>query len=244
MALVAAVAVVHIPTHVRVTEIRRVSATVAIRTLKHFVVVRIRMTSGADTIRIPVVDREVGVIESRSRPGGCGVAGCARRRETSRLVIRIGRAVVIRLMAAHTRDRQCRVVVVHVAIGAGHSRVRPRQRERGRVVVEGRSTPVCRAVTGIARVGEAHLRVVGIRRRGVVLLMARHAGRVRTRQVVVAVHMACAARRAGVCSRQSEARARMVECPAPPVGGCVALVARLREACLYMVRIGCALEIR
>ena len=83
MALVAVVAVVHIPTHVRMTEIRRVPATVAIRTLEHFVVVRIRMTSGADTICIPVVDREVGVIESRSRPGRGGVAGRARCRETS-----------------------------------------------------------------------------------------------------------------------------------------------------------------
>ena len=244
MALVAVVAVVHIPTHVRMTEIRRVPTAVAIRALEHLVVARIGVTGRADPIRVPVVDWEIRVIESRSRPCRGGVAGRARSREPCRRVIRIGRAVVIRLVAAHARGRQRGVVVVHVAVGAGHGRVRPRQRERRRVVVERRSAPVCCAVAGIARVGEAYLRVVGIRRRGVVLLMAGHARRVRTGQIVVAVYMACAAGSRGVRARQGEARRRVVEGSIAPVGCGMALVAGLGEASLHVIRIRRSLEIR
>ncbi len=211
--------------------------------LEHRVVARIRMTGGADPIRIPVVDREVRVIESRSCPSRRGMASRARSRETRRCVIRIRRAVVVRLVATHARCRQRRVVVVHVAIGAGHGRVRTGQRERRRVVIERRSAPVCCAVAGIARRRETYLRVVGIGRRSVVLLVARHARSVRARQSVVAVHVARAAGRRGMRARQREAGGRMVECPVAPVRRAVALVARLGEACLHVVRIGRALEI-
>src|SRR5258705_3584372 len=103
MALVAVVAVVHIPTHVRMTELRRVPTAVAIRTLEHLVVARIGVTGRADPIRVPVVDWEIRVIESRSRPCRGGVAGRARSRGPWRSLSRICRAGVIRLVAAHAR---------------------------------------------------------------------------------------------------------------------------------------------
>ena len=215
----------------------------AVGALEHRVVARVRMTRGADTIRVPVIGREVRVIESRSCPRRRGMASRARIRETRRRVIRIGRAVVIRLVAAHARRRQRGVVVIHVAVRAGHGRVRPSQRERRRVVVERRSIPVRGAMAGIARRREAYLRVVGIRRRSVVLLMARYARSIRTCQSVVTVHVTRTAGRRGVRARQGEAGRGVVERPAAPVGCGMALVASLGEARLHVVWIGRALEI-
>ena len=193
MALVAIVAVVHIPTHVRMAEIRRVPAAVAIRTLEHLVVVRIGVTGRADAIRIPVIRREVGVIERGSRPCCGGVAGRACCRESRRRMIRIRGSVVVRLVATHAGGRQRRVVVVHVATRTGHCRVRPGQREGGRVVVERGSAPVGGAVAGITRIREPDLCVIRIGGFVVIRLVARDAGGIGAGQAVVPVHVALAA---------------------------------------------------
>jgi len=201
------------------------------------------VTGGANAIRVPVIHREVRVIERGSGPCCGGVASRTGGRESRRSVIRIGRAVVIRLVAAHARGRQCRVVVIHVAIGAGHGRVRPSQRERRRVVVERRSRPVRRAVAGITRVGEPHLRVVRILCVGVIRLMARYARSIRAGQIVVAVHVTRATGGRGMRPGQRESGGRVVEGPVTPVRRRMALVAGLREARLYVIGIGRALEV-
>jgi hypothetical protein len=66
MALVAVNAVVHIPANIRVIEIRRVVASMATRALEDQVVVRIGVANRADSIRIPVIEREEGVVECRA----------------------------------------------------------------------------------------------------------------------------------------------------------------------------------
>ena len=120
MALVAVHAVVHIPADVRMLEIARVPAAMAIRALEYRVVAGIGVTGRADSICVAVVDVEPGVIEHGPGPCGRRMAGVACRWEAGGLVVRIGRAVVVRLVATHARRRQRRVVVVDMAHHAGH----------------------------------------------------------------------------------------------------------------------------
>jgi len=132
------------------------------------------VTSRAHPVGVAVVRREVGVIESRSGPGGGCMARSARRREARRSVIRIRRAVVIRLVAAHACGRQRRVVVVDVAHHASHGRcgMKSSKREGRVVVIKGRARPVRGAVAHVTSRREAHLRVHRIIRIVVVGLMA------------------------------------------------------------------------
>ena len=78
------------------------------------------MARGAHTVGVAVIDREIRVlrmVERGASPGRRRMAGRARRREERglRRVARIGRVVVIGLMAADAGRRQCRVVAVYVA---------------------------------------------------------------------------------------------------------------------------------
>ena len=80
--------------------------------------------------------REVRVVEHCSQPVRRAMAGLAGRREARRSVIRIGRGVVIRLVAAYASRVGDAVVAIDVALGAGDGcRVKARQRPpRGRVI--------------------------------------------------------------------------------------------------------------
>ena len=125
--------------------------------------------------------RVLGVIECRSRPGSRGVASLARSREELglRLVARVRRVVVIRLMAADTRDRQSRVVPVYVAVRALARRhcMRTRQRECRVRVVEGGVGPDRRVVAQLAGGRESRRSMGGIGRPRIILLMTRVAQR-------------------------------------------------------------------
>ena len=133
MALVTVNAVVHIPVHVRVAEVSGIVAAMAGRALEYRIVVRVRMARGANTIGVAMVNREsrvLRVVKRRTSPCGRVVAVLARRREELRLrfVARIRRVVVVGLMAADTRRRQSRVVVVDMTIGAHPRRYQVRAR--------------------------------------------------------------------------------------------------------------------
>jgi len=177
--------------------------------------------------------RVLGVIECRSRPGSRGVASLARSREELglRLVARVRGVVVIRLVAADTRDRQSRVVPVYVAVRAlaRRHRVRTRQRECRVGVVEGGVRPDCRVVTQLTRGRESRRSMGGVVSARVILLMARIAQRAVQR--VIAVHMAidALARRHRVRSGQSEAGAGVVEFAVGPKHRIVATLACRRE---------------
>ena len=133
------------------TEICRIIVAVATGALEYRVVARVGMAGCANTIRIPVVHVEIRVIERCSRPARGRVARVARGREARRLVIGIRGPVVVSLMAAHARRWQRRVVVVHVALGAGHvGCVIARERESRGAVIKCRALPVGEVVAGVA----------------------------------------------------------------------------------------------
>ncbi len=187
---------------------------VAIRALKDCVIRRIRMACRAYAVGIAVICREPCVIESSSLPACGGVASRAGRRETGRLMVRIGRARVIRFVTRIAIGRHGRVVVVHVAIGAGNSGVRPGQRERGVVVIEARRLPCSRVVAQIAGLRESRLHVIRTSGRIEIIQVAGRAGRIR--QVVVAVDVALRALQIRMCPGQREAGGVVIECRSVP----------------------------
>ena len=103
-----------------------------------------------------MIHREVRVIERRACPRCRRMAGGAGVREPGGRVIRIGRSVVIGLVATHAGCRQRRVIVVHVATGACDRGMRSGQRERRGVVIERRAGPVRRAMANVAGRRETH----------------------------------------------------------------------------------------
>lgn len=122
MALVAVDAVVDVPTNVGMTEIRCIIVAMTTGALEHGVVVRIRMAGCANTIRLPMVRREVRVVERGPCPCSGGMACVTSLREASRCVIWIGGPGVVGIVATIARCRQRRVVVVHVALRTCHVR--------------------------------------------------------------------------------------------------------------------------
>ena len=221
MTLVTVHAVVDVPADIGVTEIGRIVVSVATRALEHGVVTRVGVASGANSIRVAVVGREVRMVEGCARPSGRSVTGIARRWEASRLMVRIRGVVVIRLVTAHASGRQRGVVAVHVAHHASHGcrRVVTGQGEGRVVVVERCPRPVRSAMADIAGRRESGGRVR--RRIGVVVvgLMARNTGRVRGGQAVVPVYMALGTRHREVEAGQRKASRRVIESAAAPVGG-------------------------
>lgn len=183
MALVTVRAVVDIPTHIGMIEIRGIIVAMTTGALEHGVVARIRVAGGTHAIGVAVVRREVRMVECRSRPGGGGMARITSRREPSRCVVWIGGPGVIRLVTAIAGRGQRCVVAVHVALHAGDvRRVISRQRERRGVVIEGGAQPIrgrpCR-MASVARRRETHGRVRRAIRVVVVRLVAGNACRAR-----------------------------------------------------------------
>ena len=169
------------------------------------------------------------------------MAGVAGLREVRRDVVRIGRVVEVRQVAGHAGGAGQAVVIADVAVGAQprRDRVQTGQSEaRGRVV-ERAVGPQHRVVAVLARGREA-CRCVRHRGRRIVVvgLMARDAGRICNRVIVVDVTIGANARRHGVIAGQGEARAVVIEGRIQPRRGGVACVAGLREVRRDVVRIG------
>jgi len=248
VALVAVHAVINIATDVRVLEVVGVVVAMASGALEHAVVARIRVARRAHTVRVPVIRREIGVIERRPSPTRRGVAGIAGLREAGRGMVRVRRTLIVRIVAAVARGRQRRVVVVHVALGAGHvGRVISRQGERRRGVIEGCAQPVGEIVAGVARGRETDGRVRRIIGAVVIRLVALDARRIRNRvgptreqRRIVALR----ARHRRMEPGQREPRGSVIEGRTQPVGGGVALIARRRESGRHVVRIGRSVVVR
>ena len=250
MALIAIHAVVNVPTNIGMIEIRRIIVAMTTGALEHGVVARIRVAGGTNTIRVPMVCGEVRVVECGSGPCGRRMASITGRREASRCVVRIRGPVVVRLMTSVAIRGQRRVVVVHVALRAGHvRRVISRQREGRRVVIEGGARPIRSCPGGVASVAscrEAHDRVRRVSRAVVVRLMTGNARRARqTVSTRWAEGCVVALRALQRCVRalQGKARGRVIEGRTRPTGGRVALIARGRESRLDVTRIRCPVEI-
>ena len=215
--------------------------------LEHGVVARVRMASCANAIRVAVVRREVRVIKRGPGPAGRGVASIASRRKASGCVVWIGGPLIVRIVAAVTVGRQRRVVVVHVALRAGHiGGVITRERERCGVVIKGRILPIGEVVAGIARRRKADgsvRRCVGALVVALVALDAGGAGETVGAAWAEGRVMALATLQAGVRAAQRETGRRVIKRRARPTGGRVALIARGREARLHVVRVGRPVEV-
>ena len=94
-----------------------------------------------------MIERSVGPTDRR-------VAHRAVRRESRRYVARIIRSVEICLMARIAIRRQRCVVVVGVALRAGHCPMRPGKRESGLGVIERRRAPPAGGMTRRATGGK------------------------------------------------------------------------------------------
>jgi hypothetical protein len=177
MALIAIHTVVDISAEVRVLEIGRVPAPVALRTLENQVVRGISMARSAHAVGIAVIHGEIGVIECCAGPGCRRVAGGTSCREPGCRVSRIRCGVVCCRVATVASDWQRRIVVVHVAARTGNRRgVIASQWECSRVVIENRAGPDCRGVASLASLGEPDLHVVRSGRGRVFIQVARNAG--------------------------------------------------------------------
>ena len=91
------------------------------------------------------IDGEVLQMIPRRIPVGCSVAISASGREACSNVVRIGRAVVIILVAENAFGRRPLELAVHMTLRAGSADVRTRQREVGAaVIIRGRCPAVGR----------------------------------------------------------------------------------------------------
>lgn len=116
------------------------------RTREDRVVRRICMTRSADSISSAVVHGEPGVVERGSRPRRRGVARLACGGESCCGMVRVGRILIVRLVTGVAIGRNRCVVVVHVAICAGHRGMCACERESRVVVIERGRTPRCRGM--------------------------------------------------------------------------------------------------
>jgi len=217
VALVAVHAVIDVAVDLRVVEIVRVVATMALCALEDRIVVRIRMAGRAHAIRVSVSDRKarvLRVVEVRRNPRSGRVARRTLRRREERGLCRmprIRRRVVSSQMAANTRQRQRRVVVVHMTGSARHGCVEACQRERRVVVVERGIRPQHGVMAQFAGRRETRMR----HRRGCVVVIRLVARNTRGhRDVVVAILVATGARRGRwrhVRTHERETRRRVVE---------------------------------
>jgi hypothetical protein len=166
----------------------------------------------------------------------CGEAGMG---------YRASRRVVIVLMTADAGRVGKVVVVVDVAIGALARRhgMASRQREAGRVVIEGRIEPGTRAVALIAGLGEVSGNVVRIRRALKVFQVAGYARRARQIVVVVEVAVGTLPRRNRMQSRQGKPGRVVIEGRIEPGTGAVTLRTSLGKIRTHVVRIRGALEV-
>jgi len=122
---------------------------------------------------------------------------------------RVGRVVVIGLMATDASGRQRRVVAVDVAQRASCGRVCAGQRERSGGMVERRVRPDRCVMAQIASLRESGGHVIRIRGAAKVRQVAGHASR--AGQIVVSIHVAERTCRGRVCAGQREAGAVVVK---------------------------------
>jgi hypothetical protein len=143
MTLIAIDAVVHITADVRVTEIGRVPASVALRALENQVVRGINMARSAHAVGVAVIHGEIGVIECCAEPSCRRMASRAGCRESGCCVGRVRCGVVRCRVTTVAIGWQRRVIVVYVAHRTGNRRrsVKSRQWENSRIVIEHRAEP-------------------------------------------------------------------------------------------------------
>ena len=142
------------------------------------------------------------------------MASLASGRESSCLVVRVCGAVVILLVTGITIGGNVYVVVVHVALVAGHGLVCTSEGKFRLTVIEGRGYPRRRVMTHFTLLRESCLPVIGVVGLGVVRQMAGDTRRVR--QFVISVDVALRTLQRRMRAGQSPSGLAVVElCPGP-----------------------------
>lgn len=142
------------------------------------------------------------------------MANLASGRESSRLVIRVCGAVVVLLVTGITVRGNVYVVIVHVALDAGHGRVRPSKGETRLTVIEGCGDPRRRVVADLALLWKPCLRMIGV----VGLVVVRQVtGDTRgVRQFVISIEVTLRALHRCMSAGQRKASTIMVELRSRP----------------------------
>ena len=163
------------------------------------------------------------------------MASLASSWKSSRLVVRICGAVVVLHVTGVAVSRNIDVVVVHVALVAGHGRVRASERELRLIVIEGCGNPRRRVVAHFTLLRESYLCVIGVV--GVVEVgqMTGHTRRVC--QFVISVNVTLRTLQRGMGTRQSPSSLAMVELCPRPGRRAMASVAGSGKSRLRMIRI-------
>lgn len=188
--------------------------------------------------------REAGlaVIEGRVGPGRRSVATLAGLRQGGLHVIGVGGSLIVLEVAGHASSYRQAVVAVHMTLRAWGRDVHTGQRETSLAVIESGIGPRSRVVAAGAGGGNSGLRVVGV---GGALEILHVAGcTIRRSAGELSVHMALGAGHSGVRPGQGKfGKGVVIESGRLPGGGGVTALARLREPCLHVIRVGCFLEV-
>ena len=238
MTCVAVHAVVYIAVHLGVLEISSVVAAMTASALKDRIVRRVCVASSADSVGVPMVQGEEGVVaggQSSRNPGRCSMASCAGGGPASRDVIRVCGSREIRLMAGVASGGGSCKDVVDVAFDAVHGDVRAGERERSVVVIERCSGPGSRGVAGIASGWEACRCVSRIGGSVPIRRMASVTGS--GQSCVVVIHVALCAGNGGMRAGEWERRVVVIERGGSPVCRRVADRAICREAAGHVIRV-------
>jgi hypothetical protein len=208
MALIAINAVINIPADILVMEIGRVPVPMASGALKDTIVTGVRMASRTDAIGVPVIHIEPRVIEGRSRPRRGGVARLTARGESGRLMVGIGRLLVLRRVTAIAVGWEARIVIVYMAIRADHGVVSTGER-KGRVVMIKNTLGPNHRVVAQRAVGRETGVIDRCQRIAEICLVASNAGR--AGHAVVVIDVAGSAGHAYVRAGQRKAGRGMIE---------------------------------
>ena len=247
MALVTVHAVIDISRDAGMPRIR-LGRRVAVRALKHGIVVRVRMARGANPVCIAVVHREPRVVERRPEPTGRRVARGASGWKPCRGVIRIRGALIVRLMARVAICRRSREDPSDVAEVARHVHMRARQRKRRGAVIEGRVQPGrCGVAHGaILRITQGHvIRHTGVGCGVVVVLRVAAVASGRQRPLVI-VGVARSTSHGGMRAGEGESRCVVIKGRIQPRRRAMAQRTILREIGGNVVRhtgVGCGVVV-
>lgn len=175
---------------------------------KHRVVRWIRVAVAARTCP-SVFHGEPGVVEHSSLPGIRGMAGLASGGESSSLVVRVRGVVVILLVTGITIRRNVYVIVVHMALVAGHGSVRTSEGENCFTVIKGCWNPRRRVVAHFTLLRKSYLRMVGVV--GVLEIRQVTGNTSCVRQLVISIDVTLRTLQCGMGAGQRKAGAVVVE---------------------------------
>lgn len=234
MALIAVDAVVNVVAHTLVMAVSG-RLQMAVGTREDFVVIRVDMARGANTVGLPVSHREIRMIERRAQPGGRAVAGGASFGESRRHVIGIGGRSVFFGVAGIAVGGRARELSAHMARRTQRRRMLSGKRKAGIGMIEGRRSPGRRRMAQRAIGGISRRRMRRCLRIRIVGQVAIHTRRPQAREF--AIHVASGAGYCRVLSGERKLGGAVIERRRCPSRSRMAQRAILRESRHHVIRI-------